>query len=89
MGLAANWVSVVSTICCVFLLVSWTVLPVDKTFRHYLSISLTVAVMMMNVGFGASCILFRKNTNPSLSLVSSSRSPEIRTNASMTSRRIP
>lgn len=51
MGLAANWVAVASTICCLFLLISWAVLPVDKTFRHYLSISLTVAVIMMNLGF--------------------------------------
>ncbi|KAK4129323.1 hypothetical protein N657DRAFT_67823 [Parathielavia appendiculata] len=51
MGTAANWVAVASTICCVFLLISWAVLPVDKTYRHYLSISLTVAVMFMNLGF--------------------------------------
>lgn len=50
MSAAANWVSVASTICCVALLLSWAVLPVDKTFRHYLSISLTVAVVFMNVG---------------------------------------
>lgn len=48
---AANWVAVVSTVCCLFLLVSWAVLPVDKTFRHYLSISLTTAVAFMNLGF--------------------------------------
>jgi hypothetical protein len=51
MSEAANWVSVVSTVGCVFLLVSWAVLPVDKTFRHYLSICLTTAVVFMNLGF--------------------------------------
>ncbi|KAK4672409.1 hypothetical protein QC763_102860 [Podospora pseudopauciseta] len=51
MSEAANWVSVVSTIGCVFLLLSWAVLPVEKTFRHYLSISLTTAVVFMNLGF--------------------------------------
>lgn len=50
-GLVAEWVSVFSTVCCVFLLVSWTVLPIDKTHRHYLSICLTIAVVFMNLGF--------------------------------------
>ncbi len=49
MGLAASWVSVVGMACCVFLLLSWAFLPVDKTYRHYLSISLTTAVVFMNV----------------------------------------
>ncbi|KAK4251247.1 hypothetical protein C7999DRAFT_37856 [Corynascus novoguineensis] len=51
MTTAANWVAVVSTVCCVFLLLSWAVLPVEKTYRHYLSISLTVGVVCMNLGF--------------------------------------
>ncbi|KAM7206906.1 hypothetical protein V8F33_000005 [Rhypophila sp. PSN 637] len=51
MSLVANWAAVVSTVACLFLLVSWAVLPVDKTFRHYLSISLTTAVVFMNLGF--------------------------------------
>jgi hypothetical protein len=50
----ANWVAVASTICCVFLLLSWAVLPVEKTYRHYLSICLTAGVMCMNVGCPAS-----------------------------------
>jgi hypothetical protein len=52
MNAAANWVAVASTLCCVFLLVSWLVLPVDKTYRHYLSICLTMGVMFMNVRSG-------------------------------------
>ncbi|CAN8099769.1 unnamed protein product [Discula destructiva] len=48
---AAEWVSVFSTACCLFLLLSWTVLPIDKTHRHYLSICLTIAVVFMNLGF--------------------------------------
>ncbi|KAK0746292.1 hypothetical protein B0T18DRAFT_148678 [Schizothecium vesticola] len=51
MGLAAQWVSVVGLACCFFLLVSWAVLPVEKTFRHYLSICLTTAVALMSLGF--------------------------------------
>lgn len=50
-GVAAEWVSVASTLCCLFLLLSWTVLPIDKTHRHYLSICLTISVVMMNLGF--------------------------------------
>lgn len=49
MGLAAQWVSVVGLVCCFFLLVSWAVLPVEKTFRHYLSICLTTGVALMSV----------------------------------------
>ncbi|KAI1341481.1 hypothetical protein F5Y15DRAFT_431222 [Xylariaceae sp. FL0016] len=48
---AANWVNVVGMICCGFLLLSWLFLPVEKTHRHYLSISLTGAVVLMNLGF--------------------------------------
>lgn len=46
---AASWMSIGSLVCCVFLLLSWAVLPVEKTSRHYLSICLTVAVFLMNV----------------------------------------
>ncbi|KAJ4173950.1 hypothetical protein NW754_012941 [Fusarium falciforme] len=47
----ANWVAAFSVLCCVFLLLSWACLPVDKTNRHYLSICLTFAVLLMNLGF--------------------------------------
>jgi hypothetical protein len=45
----ANWVSVVGAVAAVFLLASWAFLPVDRTSRHYLSISLTLTVVFMNV----------------------------------------
>lgn len=48
-GVGAQWVSVIGLVCCVFLLLSWAALPVEKTFRHYLSISLTTAVLLMSV----------------------------------------
>lgn len=48
-GLAAEIVAVISAVLCVFLLLSWFCLPVEKTHRHYLSICLTIAVMFMNV----------------------------------------
>ncbi|PSS03636.1 hypothetical protein BD289DRAFT_358722 [Coniella lustricola] len=50
-GIAAQWTSVFSMVCCVFLLVSWAALPIDKTHRHYLSICLVLAVIFMNLGF--------------------------------------
>ena len=49
LGFVAGWLGVVGTICCVFLLLSWVALPVEKTHRHYLSICLTIAVIFMNV----------------------------------------
>ncbi|CAH0049593.1 unnamed protein product [Clonostachys solani] len=48
---AANWVATGSVIFCVFLLLSWVALPVEKTNRHYLSVCLTIAVLLMNLGF--------------------------------------
>jgi predicted Na+-dependent transporter len=45
----ANWVAVAGGICCVFLLLSWAVLPVEKTNRHYLSVCLTAGVLLMTV----------------------------------------
>ncbi|KAI0482311.1 hypothetical protein GGR56DRAFT_180341 [Xylariaceae sp. FL0804] len=48
---AANWVTVVGMSGCAFLILSWIFLPVEKTHRHYLSISLTIAVIFMNLGF--------------------------------------
>ncbi|KAK0387643.1 hypothetical protein NLU13_3888 [Sarocladium strictum] len=47
----ANGVATASVVCCIFLLLSWLCLPVDKTNRHYLSICLTIGVFIMNLGF--------------------------------------
>ncbi|KAK8145700.1 hypothetical protein G3M48_004103 [Beauveria asiatica] len=47
----ANWTAALSALCCLYLLLSWALLPVDKTHRHYLSICLTGAVFLMNMGF--------------------------------------
>ncbi|PHH90297.1 hypothetical protein CDD83_4065 [Cordyceps sp. RAO-2017] len=47
----ANWVATMSGICCVVLVASWAALPIDKTHRHYLSVCLTLAVLLMNLGF--------------------------------------
>ncbi|KAI0409627.1 hypothetical protein F4802DRAFT_614281 [Xylaria palmicola] len=48
---SADWINVVGMVGCAFLLLSWIVLPVERTHRHYLSICLTVAVVFMNLGF--------------------------------------
>lgn len=45
----ANWIAAASVLGCSFLLMSWVALPVEKTNRHYLSICLTIAVLLMNV----------------------------------------
>lgn len=45
----ANWVATASGICCLLLLLSWAVLPVEKTGRHYLSVCLTIGVLLMTV----------------------------------------
>ena len=59
----ANWVAAASVLATLFLLLSWAVLPVDKTARHYLSICLTFAVTIINVGTLANLIgLERKLT---------------------------
>ncbi|KAG5929011.1 hypothetical protein E4U42_007438 [Claviceps africana] len=51
MTTAANWVAAASAICCVYLLISWAALPIEKTNRHYLSVCLTLGVLLMNLGF--------------------------------------
>ncbi|KAI0160371.1 hypothetical protein GGR57DRAFT_417925 [Xylariaceae sp. FL1272] len=48
---SADWVNVAGMVGCAFLLLSWAVLPVERTHRHYLSICLTLAVVLMNFGF--------------------------------------
>lgn len=46
---SASWINVVGTICSVFLLASFAFLPVEKTHRHYLSVCLAVAIVIMQV----------------------------------------
>jgi hypothetical protein len=49
MTTAMEWINVVGLICTVFLLLSFAFLPVKKTHRHYLSVCLCVAVLVMQV----------------------------------------
>jgi hypothetical protein len=47
-----NWVNVAALTTTVFLLLSFIVLPVKWTHRHYLSICLTIGVGCFEVGHG-------------------------------------
>ena len=46
---AGNWVNLVSFIFSVFLILSFVVLPVKSTHRHYLSVCVTLGVIFMEV----------------------------------------
>ena len=46
---AMDWVNVVGMVCTVYLLISFAVLPVQKTHRHYLSVCLAVSIGIMQV----------------------------------------
>ncbi|CZT00371.1 hypothetical protein WAI453_013316 [Rhynchosporium graminicola] len=48
---AASWINVGGVICSAFLLLSFAFLPVEKTHRHYLSVCLAVAIVIMQFGF--------------------------------------
>ncbi|KAG0127667.1 hypothetical protein HOY82DRAFT_567604 [Tuber indicum] len=44
-------VNIVGVGCCVFMLLSFAILPVECTRRHYLSVCLVLAIMLMQVSF--------------------------------------
>jgi hypothetical protein len=46
----AQVLSAVGVAICVFLLLSWTVLPVERTKRHYLAICLVIGIFLEAVG---------------------------------------
>ncbi|KAH9825852.1 7 transmembrane receptor (Secretin family) [Teratosphaeria destructans] len=48
---AANWVSVGGFIANALLLLTFIILPEDKAHRHYLSIGLTVSLLMLSLAF--------------------------------------
>ncbi|KAL4916518.1 hypothetical protein BDW62DRAFT_211922 [Aspergillus aurantiobrunneus] len=47
----ASWVSVAVLPLCIFLLVSYAVLPAKRTHRHYLSICFTLGICCMQIAF--------------------------------------
>jgi hypothetical protein len=44
-------ISAVGLVICIFLLLSWVFLPVEKTRRHYLSICLVIGIILEAVSF--------------------------------------
>lgn len=47
----SSWINVAGLASTLFLLLSFACLPVEKTHRHYLSICLTISVVIMQVCF--------------------------------------
>ncbi|KAL4951581.1 hypothetical protein BDW69DRAFT_169738 [Aspergillus filifer] len=47
----ASWVSVAVLPLCIFLLISYAVLPAKRTHRHYLSICFTLGICCMQIAF--------------------------------------
>jgi len=43
------YINLVSVVCCCLLLASFGVLPIEATRRHYLSVCLTVAILLLQV----------------------------------------
>lgn len=46
---AANWLNVAGMVCSMSILITYLILPVSKTSRHYLTVGLVVAVCLMQV----------------------------------------
>ena len=46
---AANWLNVAGMVFSVSLLISYLVLPVKQTSRHYLTVGVVVAICLMQV----------------------------------------
>lgn len=49
----ANWFNVISLFCNAFMLLSFAVLPPEKSHRHYLSIGLCVSLILLNARVAA------------------------------------
>ncbi|KAI7672808.1 hypothetical protein KC322_g15838, partial [Hortaea werneckii] len=47
----ANYVGIASLVCNVLLLLTYLVLPEEKSHRHYLSIGLTVSLIVLSIAF--------------------------------------
>ncbi|KAL8666725.1 MAG: hypothetical protein Q9202_001263 [Teloschistes flavicans] len=48
---ASNWLNVTGMVCTVSLLISFLVLPVEKTSRHYLTVCFILAICLLQLGF--------------------------------------
>jgi uncharacterized BrkB/YihY/UPF0761 family membrane protein len=45
----ANYLAIPSLVACVFLLLSFAVLPKEKSHRHYMSVGLLISVVLLEV----------------------------------------
>lgn len=45
----SNWLNVAGMVCTLSLLLSFVVLPVEKTSRHYLTVCFIIAVCILQV----------------------------------------
>ncbi|KAI6913245.1 hypothetical protein KC318_g11380 [Hortaea werneckii] len=48
---SAHWVNLPAMVCQIFLLVTFIVLPPEKSHRHYLSVGLCLALILLELGF--------------------------------------
>ncbi|KAI4173046.1 MAG: hypothetical protein LQ343_003156 [Gyalolechia ehrenbergii] len=47
----SKWLNVVGMVCTLSLLISFTILPVQRTSRHYLTVCFIIAVCILQLGF--------------------------------------
>jgi len=47
---AAKWLNVAGMVCSISILMTFFVLPVSRTSRHYLTVGLVAAVCLLQVG---------------------------------------
>ncbi len=67
---ASNWLNVAGMVCTVSLLISFIVLPVERTSRHYLTVCFIVAVCILQVSLAPMYISVSKLTRGSLDSLS-------------------
>ncbi|KAI7528764.1 hypothetical protein KC331_g15577 [Hortaea werneckii] len=48
---SAHWVNLPAMVCQIFLLLTFVVLPPEKSHRHYLSVGLCLALILLELGF--------------------------------------
>lgn len=49
LGVITGWLNAIGIVCCVGLLLSYLVLPVEKSSRHYLSVGFVVSLCLIQV----------------------------------------
>lgn len=62
-----SWLNVAGLLCAGLLLVTYFILPVEKTSRHYLTVGLVVAVCTLQVRSLEGKAIARSNAEPSQS----------------------